>query len=53
MRLHVEEKWTYRQINEHFGIHDKQRMKKWMRKYREKGEFGLLNDKGSSSRVQR
>jgi transposase-like protein len=23
IRLHVEEKWTYRQINEHFGIQDK------------------------------
>lgn len=46
IRLHVEEKWTYRQINEHFGIHDKQRMKKWMRKYREKGEFGLLDQWG-------
>jgi len=46
IRLHVEEKWTYRQINEHFGIHDKQRMKKWMRKYREKGEFGLLDQRG-------
>lgn len=46
IHLHVEEKWTYRQINEHFAIHDKQRMKKWMRKYREKGEFGLLDQRG-------
>ncbi|EPY13417.1 helix-turn-helix domain-containing protein [Paenibacillus alvei] len=46
IRLHVEEKWTYRQINEHFGIHDKQRMMKRMRKYREKGEFGLLDQRG-------
>ncbi|MCY7484782.1 helix-turn-helix domain-containing protein [Paenibacillus alvei] len=42
----MEEKWTYRQINEHFGIHDKQRIKKWIRKYREKGKFGLLDQRG-------
>ncbi|WP_459980010.1 hypothetical protein [Paenibacillus sp. YK5] len=35
IRLHAEEKWTYGQINEHLGIQDKQRMKKWMKKYRE------------------
>lgn len=46
IRLHVEEKWTYRQINEHLEIHDSQRMKKWMRKYREKGGFGLLDQRG-------
>lgn len=46
IRLHVEEKWTYRQINEHFGIQDKDRMKRWMRKYREQGEFGLLDQRG-------
>ncbi|KAA9001611.1 helix-turn-helix domain-containing protein, partial [Paenibacillus spiritus] len=26
IRLHVEEKWTYREINEHLGIQDKDRM---------------------------
>ncbi|MHA2853820.1 transposase [Paenibacillus lautus] len=46
IRLHVEEKWTYRQINEHLGIQDKDRMKRWMRKYREQGEFGLLDQRG-------
>ncbi|WP_259392145.1 helix-turn-helix domain-containing protein [Paenibacillus thiaminolyticus] len=46
IRLHVEEKWTYRQITEHFGIQDKDRVKKWMRKYRELGEFGLLDQRG-------
>ncbi|MED5017400.1 transposase, partial [Paenibacillus chibensis] len=46
IRLHLEEKWTYRKINEHLGIKDESRMKKWMRKYREKGEFGLLDQRG-------
>lgn len=36
MRLHIEEGWTYRQITEHFGIHDKDRMKQWMRTFRKK-----------------
>ncbi|WP_238653913.1 transposase [Paenibacillus piscarius] len=46
IRLHVEEKWTYREINEHLGIQDKDRMKRWMRKYRELGEYGLLDQRG-------
>ncbi|WFB55955.1 helix-turn-helix domain-containing protein [Paenibacillus sp. BR1-192] len=46
IRLHVEEKWTYRRITEHFEIQDKDRVKKWMRKYRELGEFGLLDQRG-------
>lgn len=31
IRMHVEEKWTYRQINDHFGIQDEGRKKRWMR----------------------
>jgi transposase len=46
IRLHIEEKWTYKQITEHLGIQDKNRVKKWMRKYRELGEFGLLDQRG-------
>ncbi|MFP4975827.1 transposase [Paenibacillus sp. CN-4] len=46
IRLHVEEKWTYRQITEHLGIQVKNRVKKWMRKYRELGEYGLLDQRG-------
>ncbi|WP_182914477.1 helix-turn-helix domain-containing protein [Paenibacillus sp. 1011MAR3C5] len=46
IRLHVEEGWTYRRINVHFGIIDKDRMKIWMRKYRKLGEFGLLDRRG-------
>lgn len=39
IRLHLEEKWTYRQITEHFGIQDKDRVKKWMKTYKQFGEF--------------
>ncbi|EES72069.1 transposase [Paenibacillus sp. oral taxon 786 str. D14] len=46
IRLYSEAKWTYWQINEHLGIQDKDRMKRWMRKYREQGEFGLLDQRG-------
>lgn len=45
IRLRVEEKWTYQQINEHLGIQDKDQMKCWMRKYRERGEFGLWDQR--------
>jgi len=45
IRLHVQEKWTYRQITEHFQIQDKDRVKSWMRKYRQLGEFGLLDQR--------
>lgn len=46
IRLHVEEGWTYRRIIEHLGISDECRVKKWMRKYRRLGEFGLLDRRG-------
>jgi transposase len=46
IRLHIEDKWTYRQITEHLGIQDKTRMKVWMRLYRDKGQFGLLDQRG-------
>ncbi|WP_419879611.1 helix-turn-helix domain-containing protein [Brevibacillus centrosporus] len=37
---------TYRQITEHFGIQDKDRVKKWMKKYKQLGEFGFLDQRG-------
>lgn len=46
IRLHLEEKWTYKRITEHLGIQDRDRVKKWMRKYRQLGEFGLLDRRG-------
>ncbi|MCR8643945.1 transposase [Paenibacillus sp. N1-5-1-14] len=38
IRLHLEEKWTYQQIKEHYGIQDKDRMKRWMRIFRQSGD---------------
>ncbi|RAP30406.1 hypothetical protein C2W64_01602 [Brevibacillus laterosporus] len=45
VRLHLNEKWTHKQIAEHLGINDKDRVKVWMRKYRKQGEFGLLDQR--------
>ena len=44
--LHIEESWTHKQIVEHLEIQDKDRLKKWMKKYRQQGEFGLLDRHG-------
>ncbi len=46
IRLHVEEGWTYRRIMEHLGIGDRHLLKAWMRKYKQLGEFGLLDQRG-------
>ena len=52
IRLHTEEQWSYRQIAEHFGVQDKDRVKKWMRKYREQGLDGLVDRRGDPSRLE-
>lgn len=46
IRLHREEGWTYRRIMEHLGISDRHRLKVWMRKYKQLGEFGLMDQRG-------
>ncbi len=46
VRLHEEDKWTYRQITEKYGIQDKDRVRKWVYKFRKQGEYGLLDDRG-------
>ncbi|MED1802881.1 helix-turn-helix domain-containing protein [Brevibacillus porteri] len=46
IRLHVEEGWTYRRIMDHLGIPDRHRLKVWMKKYKQLGEFGLLDQRG-------
>ncbi|MGG4186342.1 helix-turn-helix domain-containing protein, partial [Paenibacillus jamilae] len=46
IRLHIEEGWTYRKLMEKFGIADRHRLKEWMRKYKELGEFGLMDQRG-------
>jgi transposase-like protein len=52
IRLHTEEQWSYRQITEHFGIQDKDRVKKWMRKHRENGADGLVDRRGDPFRIE-
>jgi transposase len=52
IRLHLEEKWTYREITRHLGIHDADRVKKWMRKYREEGERVFEDRRGNPHRKQ-
>lgn len=47
IRLHLEEGWTYRRIMEHLGIPDRHRIKVWMRKYKQLGEYGLVDQRGS------
>ncbi|WP_063847681.1 helix-turn-helix domain-containing protein [Bacillus sp. FJAT-28004] len=44
VRLHEDEKWTYRQITEKYGIQDKDRVRKWVYRFRKQGEYGLLDD---------
>ncbi|MGW8826202.1 helix-turn-helix domain-containing protein [Paenibacillus lautus] len=43
IRLHVEEKLTYRRIMEHLEVQDADRVKKWRRKYREQGDEKFTN----------
>jgi transposase-like protein len=37
---------TYRQVAEDLGIQDKDRVKVWMRKYKQLGDYGLLDQRG-------
>ncbi|MFB8377881.1 transposase [Paenibacillus taichungensis] len=46
IRLHLVEGWTYRRIMEKFGMTDRHRLKDWMKKYKESGEFGLIDHRG-------
>lgn len=50
IRLHEEEKWTYRKITQHLGIHDADRVKKWMAKYRQEGERVFEDRRGNPFR---
>ncbi|WP_405081472.1 transposase [Paenibacillus chitinolyticus] len=45
IRLHVEEGWTYRRMTTHLNIHDQDRVKKWMARYKKQGEYGLLDQR--------
>ncbi|WP_080710725.1 helix-turn-helix domain-containing protein [Paenibacillus polymyxa] len=46
IRPHIDEEWTYRSLLDKFGIADRYRLKQWLRKYKELGEFGLLEQRG-------
>lgn len=46
IRLHVEQGWSYRKIMEHLGIPDRHLLKVWMRKYKQLGEYGLMDQRG-------
>lgn len=37
---------TKKQVAEELGIHDLDRLKIWMRKYKAEGEFGLVDQRG-------
>ncbi|CAN7307104.1 helix-turn-helix domain-containing protein [Paenibacillus sp. LjRoot153] len=52
IRLHMVEGWSYREITEHLEIHDKGRVKKWMRKYRECGEESFKDKRGVPFRTE-
>jgi transposase len=47
VQLHIEEGWSYRKITEHLNIHDQDRVKNWMRKYRECGLAGFEDKRGN------
>ncbi|WP_019123324.1 helix-turn-helix domain-containing protein [Brevibacillus massiliensis] len=50
IRLHTEEGWSYRKITEHLGIQDKDRVKVWMRNYRQKGQAAFEDRRGNPFR---
>ena len=52
IRLHVDEGWSYSKITDHLELHDKNRVKVWMRKYREKGATALEDRRGDPHRVE-
>ena len=52
IRLHVEEGWSYPRITEHLAIHDHDRVKKWTRAYRRKGEIAFKDCRGNPHRVE-
>lgn len=49
--LHIEENWTYRRITKDLEIHDADHVKKWIRKFREQGEFGYWMDESGESNM--
>jgi len=52
VRLHVDEGWSYSKITDHLEIHDKDRVKVWMRMYRKKGSAAFVDRRGDPHRVE-
>ncbi len=52
IRLHVKEGWTRRQVAEHLGINDTDRVKLWARWYRERGEDAFIDRRGNPHREE-
>jgi transposase len=52
VRLHVDEEWSYSKITAHLDIHDKNRVRVWMKKYREEGQAAFEDRRGDPHRVE-
>jgi transposase len=52
VRLRTEEGWTLKAITTHLDIHDADRVKKWMRKYRREGERVFEDRRGDPFRTE-
>jgi transposase-like protein len=52
VRLFIREGWCYRKITEHLEVHDKDRVKVWVRKYRAKGEAAFEDRRGDPFRTE-
>lgn len=52
IRLHLVEGWTQGQVTSHLGIHDKDRVKMWVRKYRKVGDELFTDRRGNPHRVE-
>jgi transposase len=52
VRLFNEEGWSYSKITVHLDIHDKDRVKAWMRKYRKVGIAAFEDRRGDPHRTE-
>ncbi|MEK4510834.1 transposase [Paenibacillus anaericanus] len=52
VRLFVEEGWCYRKITEHLEIHDKNRVRVWVKKYQVKGQAAFKDRRGDPHRTE-
>ncbi|QYR19054.1 helix-turn-helix domain-containing protein [Paenibacillus sp. sptzw28] len=52
IRLHTVEGWSQRSIAIHLGVQDKDRIKIWVRKYREVGDTAFKDGRGDPKRTE-